>query len=245
MRQSRSSPRIGTKTIPDESQNVTHSDCPADRIYWQFVADELEANERAAIEHHLSRCETCRSRLVQTLAETEPLRNDAAPPELKAIARNMVPPTRAARRNWLPLAAAVLIVVGLGVVWGSTNLFDRGPDPAIDRAGSVKTPSGSEDTLREVPGGLTLDLTAPKIGAIATSDVTRFEWRKIDNARRYDFLLVNEIGDVIHESSTTEASIDLDWTSLEIATSGIYYWSVRAHRRDGTTVESEPRQIGF
>ncbi len=201
---------------------------------------ELSTSERKSAEDHLSLCPHCRSRLsaligdLETVAQANP---EPAPAELKRLAREMVPGSRASNnpgqrsstRLWLPLAAAVLMAIGLGAIWRPATP-DR--EPGVD-------------VLRSLPTQARVELDLPLSGAVAVGERTLFRWQPIESAGRYDFEVVNEIGDVLFEARTTQPSIELPRGNLALEAGSDYYWSVRATLRDGTVVESELRGVSF
>lgn len=198
---------------------------------------ELSTSERSSAEDHLSLCPHCRSRLSALVADLEAASQpspEPAPAELKRLAREMVsgskiPAQRSSARRWLPLAAAVLVAIGLGAIWRPSTP-DR--EPGVD-------------VLRNLPTEARVELDLPLSGAVADGERTLFRWQPIESAGRYDFEVVNEIGDVLFEARTTQPSIELPRDHLALEAGSDYYWSVRATLRDGTVVESELRGVSF
>ena len=210
-------------------------DCLPEETLRALLAPDTAAAVRAEAEDHLAACPKCRARLARLFdAENErvlagdPERREAPPAALLEQARDMVPARSSRPRAWLPLAAAVLVAIGAALIWR----------PA------TQAPAPGGDVLRS-DRAVTLDLLSPQAGGSALGERISFEWQAIPEARRYDFLLLDAVGDIVSEVRTTEPSVELARGNLALDRDSSYYWSVRATLTDGTVVESGARGVSF
>jgi len=135
-----------------------------------YLDDELRGDERAAIEAHLSECESCAAIFARELNFLTAVRESAplhvAPPELRIriqkIVREQVsgvaakerPPRRASRLSWLVAAAAALLLLLLPVVvWRVVKQTDT---PEIRQPSSFAL-MAADTHLRHVRGQLPLE----------------------------------------------------------------------------------------
>ena len=148
---------------------------------------------RLALLDHVAQCPDCRQDLdlLRALADAE---------------RSAQPAGRMS--TWLPLAAAVVLMVGAAVVW-------RG------RAG---------DGVIRGAGGAAVQLVSPA-ELVAAGDRPSFVWRRVEDAEGYQFELVGEDGRSVHSARTADTLVSLP-SSVTLG-AGRYRWWVSATRADG------------
>jgi len=133
-----------------------------------YLDDELRGEERAAVEAHLSECETCAAIFARELNFLNAVRESAplhvAPPELRARIQKLLRvsgvaaaesrPRRASRLNWLVAAAAALLVLALPfVVW---RMVRQAHTPVVRQPSSFALMAAGNH-LRHVRGQLPLE----------------------------------------------------------------------------------------
>jgi anti-sigma factor (TIGR02949 family) len=128
-----------------------------------YLDDELQGSERAAVETHLSECQSCAAvfsreqNFLKTVREGGKLY--VAPPELRAKVQLILRPRSTV--NWIVAAAAVLLVLLLPViVW---RVVKQGNQPEKGPAGSFALMAANTH-LRHVRGQLPLEVesTSPQ-----------------------------------------------------------------------------------
>ena len=130
-----------------------------------YLDDELQGMERAAVEVHLSECESCAAIFERELNFLNTVRESgqlyAAPPELRAKVQQILRPRRSSRMSWMVAAAAVLLVLLLPVVvW---RVLKQPDQPENGPACSFAL-MAAETHLRHVGGQLPLEVesTSPQ-----------------------------------------------------------------------------------
>lgn len=124
-----------------------------------YLDDELQGTERAAVEAHVSDCESCAAVFARELEFLNTFRKSGklyvAPPELRAKVQESLRPRRRSRITWIAAAAAVLLVLLLPViVWRGVkkaNQPEKGPACSFALM-------AAETHLRHVRGQLPLEV---------------------------------------------------------------------------------------
>jgi anti-sigma factor RsiW len=139
-----------------------------------YLDDELQGDERAAIEAHLSECESCAAVFARELSFLNVVRESAplhvAPPELRAKVQQIVneeqqvaaewtaprvTPPRRSHFGWMVAVAAVLLVLLLPVVvW---RVVKHNEPPALKSPSSFAL-KAADTHLRHVRGELPLEM---------------------------------------------------------------------------------------
>ena len=137
-----------------------------------------------------------------------------------AAARAARPP----RRSWqrFTLAASVLIVAGLG----ASTLWLRGHRP-------------QETVLRGSESPLTL--VAP-VGEVRPDRATRFLWRAVGNAERYQLVVVDTAGTELYAAETRDTATSLP-DSVKLVPGHTYLWWVQARLADQSTVTAVTQRL--
>ncbi|HEU4767651.1 MAG TPA: zf-HC2 domain-containing protein [Pyrinomonadaceae bacterium] len=125
-----------------------------------YLDNELQGDERAAIETHLRECESCAAIFERELSFVNAIRGSGplhvAPPELRARVQETVngasPPASRSRLRWgLAIAAALIVLILPVVIWRSVSQTDRsGPSSFALMA--------AETHLRRTRGQLPLEV---------------------------------------------------------------------------------------
>ena len=143
-----------------------------------YLDDELQGTERAAVEAHLSECESCRAIFSRELEFLNTVRGSGqlyvAPPELRAKVEQVLRPRRSSRFNWMVAAAAVLLVLLLPVV--AWRVVKRSHQPEKGPAGSFAL-LAAETHLRHVRGQLPLEVESTSPQDISSWFVNKVNFR--------------------------------------------------------------------
>ena len=130
---------------------------------------------------------------------------------------------RPARRSWqrYAIAASFLIVVG-----ASALLLRRGqaPDGTVLRGG-------------ESP----VTLVAP-VGEVSPDRATRFLWRAVGNAERYQIVVVDTTGTELFAAETRDTALSLP-DSVKLVPGHAYLWWVQARLADQSTVTAVTQRL--
>ena len=128
-----------------------------------YLDNELQGAERAAVEAHLQSCDSCASffekeaGFLKVIRDTEPLY--VASPELRSKVENILSGAKAApvpqrsRLRWIPIAAAILVLLAPLVVWR----LSRGEGGAPNAASSFAL-MAADTHLRRTRGQLPLEV---------------------------------------------------------------------------------------
>lgn len=168
----------------------------------ELVAGTLPEAERLELLEHVLRCPTCGPELDLIRAASEGAR---------AAERRMAP------SRWMALAAAALILVGIGA------LTLRGHRTVVP-----------PDVMRG--GHIAVGVIEPVSGSTISSPVT-LAWHRLDGAQSYNVELLTERGEVIQAWSTTDTTLALP-DSLRLSANRNYDMWVRAMLVDRTEVSS-------
>jgi len=136
-----------------------------------------------------------------------------------AAARASRPP----RRSWQRYAIAASIVVVVGV---SALLVRRGP-----------TPGGTVLRGNESP----VTLVAP-VGEVKADRATRFLWRAVGNAERYQIVVVDTAGAELYAAETRDTAMSLP-DSVKLVPGRAYLWWVQARLTDQSTVTAVTQRL--
>lgn len=145
-----------------------------------YLDNELQGDERAAVEAHVESCNSCASFAEQELTFLNAVRKSGRPhvasPELKAKVAEILsgakqPVVRSRRLSWvLPVAAALLVLLLPVVIWRVVREEDH-PEMGVPSAFAAKA---AESHLRHVRGQLPLEVESSepeKISAWFTNKV--------------------------------------------------------------------------
>ena len=215
--------------------------CLSPALLSQYLEDRLDAAEREAAEEHLSRCPACRRRLSESFEAAVPRNTVPAPDGLKQRVKRFPESPAASRRSWLPLAAAVLALLGL-VLLGPGRWLDAPPpppDPTTLRSSGSESPSPSGPAL--VSPAADARVETASLGP----QWLVFQWQEAPEARRYTLILVDPLGNVLHREIAQESEVQLDLAVLQAtgAQAQEVFWYVRTDLDDGTVVESKTRRL--
>jgi len=177
--------------LPTADSRSQHPDSEAIAAY---LGDALEVLERSAMEAHLAECLACRR-------------------EVTGARRLVRSGARAARRRvFLPLAAAALLVAGVG-------LAIRSPAPDASRF------RASEDRSARLPGDLLA--LAPTDGATVEGRDLTFVWSSVPGAPLYRLTLTDAGGRGVWEWDTADTLARLP-DQIALAHGAVYFWYVDA-----------------
>ena len=215
-----------------EQRAAELGECPsADELY-QFGhgpgTSPLNEQRQVAIADHVAHCRDCDA-WVATLAQRPPVPLDLAPPQEECegaeerAAHNVQP--LAWRRRWIPLAAAALILITVGVYLGPIRA--GGPGPALHASGIVfPTP----DVLRGTSArGLYFPRDRVLSGETRGLHQLRFELAEREEASLYRVFLMQNVAGAFDRGQTV-ATLESDGTTLTFAYAqaelapGTYTW---------------------
>ncbi|MFE0382345.1 zf-HC2 domain-containing protein [Streptomyces inhibens] len=153
-----------------------------------YVLGGLSETDRRVLESHLPTCQECRDELARSaplagllrrspgmsaprLQATREADTDAAPPASSAGLGRLLEQVRAAdvarrrraRRQWLTLAAALIVVAGLGVGWMLP--FRHSADPATAFTSAAGYSVSGRATLTAKPWGTAVSVTLADLPA--------------------------------------------------------------------------------
>jgi len=86
-------------------------------------------------------------------------------------------------------------------------------------------------------------LLAPGSDAVIASDQIEFRWSHVPDASSYSFILLDEKGEIVFQTSTAEEHLTLSVSPVRLECGKPYFWYVEARLPDGTTVDSEIHQL--
>ena len=137
-----------------------------------------------------------------------------------AAARAARPP----RRSWqrFTLAASVLVVVGLG----ASTLWLRQRNPPTTGLRGSDSP---------------VTLVAP-VGEVRSDRATRFLWRAVGNADRYQIVVVDTTGAEMYAGETRDTALTLP-DSVRLMPGRAYLWWVQARLNDQSTVTAVTQRL--
>jgi hypothetical protein len=167
-----------------------------------LVSGAMPEAERLALLEHVLRCPTCKPELELLRAANEGAR---------AAERRGFP------THWMALAAAALILVGIGVLTIRTH--------------RIGVPV---DVMRG--GHAAVSVIEPEAGATVSAPM-RLAWHAVDGAQSYRVELLTTRGDVIAAWSTPDTTLAVP-DSVRISASESYDMWVRAMLSDRTEVSS-------
>ncbi len=167
-----------------------------------LVSGELPEGERFVLLEHVLRCPACKRELELLRAANEGAR---------AAERRSLP------SRWMALAAAALILVGIGA------LTLRGHRPVVP-----------VDVMRG--GHASVSVIEPFTGTTIARPV-RLAWHAMEGAQSYRIELLSTQGDLIAAWSTSDTTVAVP-DSVRVAPGGSYDMWVRAMLSDRTEVSS-------
>lgn len=127
----------------------------------------------------------------------------------------------------MALAATVVLSVGVGGWWMQADRRATG--------GAVT----ERETMRG--GDSPVQLVAP-LGEIASVAHAQFTWHRVPNARDYTLVVVDQSGNEVFASTTSDTAVTLP-DSVRLAPGGEYLWWVQASLPDGTTLSAVTEKI--
>jgi hypothetical protein len=204
-----------------------------------FLAGQGSPGERGEVEFHLNQCRTCRQQLV-SLYETPKTDTVSvrAPGWLKRRAQRIPQHRQGLLPFWILKARRqVAAALAAGLVVGLTSVLLWRESRPGDRPPTVETLRREAEML-PAP-----QLLAPGAGSVLVSDQIEFRWSPVSNIRRYTFTLLDEKGDIIFQTTTTEERLTISRSSIRVENGKTYFWYVGANLPDGTTVDSEMRKL--
>lgn len=222
------------------------SGCPAPEAYLEAVEGILPADKMAELSAHADHCPACNAE--RQLADQFLAGEDSAAPAPEDVAYVVSrlearfgnpaqqPAATADRRsgvlrfpgrfrvqdwqfrNWAQLAAALILVVGLGSVYRSL-----GP------GAPVLPSSGPGEVIR----GTSIDVLAP-VGEVAGLP-DQLRWRPVAGAVAYQVNLTTVAGTtLLDESVTLPEVLLLPTVQSQMRPNSVYYWQVQAIGVDGS-----------
>lgn len=217
------------------------TNCPTSGELSSFLAGGLASQAREGIELHMSRCQPCRQLLAGLYRTSQSDEVTArAPAALKARVLRIPFKNQKPAPMWIlryrpqlagALAAALLVAVSAALFLSvsESGRIDELPSSEVFR---------NADGISAGPG-----LLAPDAGATITSDRIEFRWSQIPEARGFVFTLLNEKGDIVFQSSTTEPHLSVTVLEVRLERGKPYFWYVGAKSSAGTVVDSEIRKL--
>jgi hypothetical protein len=205
-----------------------------------FLAGQFSTGQREGIELHLSRCRACRQRLVNLYEDSKAEAVSVYAPRWLKASVLRIPKNRRVtipmlilgfRRHVAAAVAAVLVTAGV-MSYLLLSESQRGHQlPPVDVL-------RQETEVSPAP-----QLLAPGSDAVIASDQIEFRWSHVPDASSYIFILLDEKGDIVFQTSTTEEHLTLNVSPVRFERGKPYFWYVEARLPDGTTVDSEIRKF--
>lgn len=182
----------------------------------RYLDGELPRGEREAIAAHLGECLSCRRDhrdLAALLARAGDLPAAIAPrrdlwPGIEARLRASAPPPAArARRVWLPLAAAAVLALAVGLPWLGRRGAGEAPAPAVPAVAATRAP--------EIPGS---EIARAEDGTQQTrTDVLSMLARQRDQLSPETVAVIEENMTIIDDAiAQIRAALDEDPMSREL-----------------------------
>jgi hypothetical protein len=179
-------------------------ECPDAERLWRAVKRDLPAEDRRALVAHTAACPSCAAawRIARELGPRPAAR---------------MPPTR----SWAPLAAAAVVVLGLGIAL----LVARGP--------------GRAPQYRESATITILSLTAEDVPLPRTRCVLR--WTPAPEGSRYDLRVTTEALHVVHEAQDLTSAEHLvpEVALAQLPAGTRLLWQVDVKLPQGETLQSQ------
>ncbi len=227
----------GRRNSPSATADKNHL---SEELLIAYFENTLSSRQRARVEKHLDHCDLCLSQLTFLQeAESESVEANLPPveSELLAKAKALVPPGRKGKIRWIDLfqiarsridfffsyfprlkvAGAVIVVIFL--VGSLFSFYHYRQDP---KAKNISITRNAVESQQRLLQGL-----RPLPEASVKNYPIVFSWNRPGNARFFKFLLYNDIGDVIFESTLTENSIEIS-SRISLEDDKKYFWKVEA-----------------
>lgn len=181
-------------------------DCPSSEELLAAARGEGSPDVRLRVLDQALRCAACRRELALLHAVSGVSAKERSALHLYAW------------RRWVPVAAAAVLVLSVGLL-----IFERPLDDNIVR--------GSDSELA---------LVAPEAGASHDAGPITLVWQRVTDALRYSVEVDAADGRVLYGTVTTDTVHLVPGGTLVI---GETRWGVRAHMRDGSERRSEARTL--
>lgn len=220
---------------------MSAKNCITSDELFHFLKDKLSAEKKEMVESHLRECQPCRHQLTLAYKRSlpEPVLIRAPRRLVTSVLRQ--PQSRFSRLfDWLfdyrKQVAATLAVVLIASV--TTVIF-------LSNSNSIKTPLTS-DPLRETKQiSVAPQLLSPENDVQLNIENAVFRWSKVENISRYNFIFLDQRGNIILKSSITQEKLILSDLSVQLEKDKIYFWYIAAQLNDGTEADSEIRKFTF
>lgn len=205
-----------------------------------YFDNSLSPQQRAKIEEHLDSCDLCLSQLAFLQEVESEITGANLPPvesELLTKTKALVPPARKGKTRWLhlfqiarakidlffsdfprlKLVGAVFVVIFLGGTLISFYHYQQKP-----KGTNISVTRQMVESQQRLLQGL-----LPPPEAKVKNFPIVFSWNRPAEVRFFRFLLYNDIGDVIFESSLSENSIEIS-NRISLEADKKYFWKVEA-----------------
>jgi hypothetical protein len=212
-------------------------ECLAEKELGNFLSGRATSLERRDIEIHLGACRACRHNLATLyIASRHDDSTFRAPARLKARALKIPYRERVEAPGIIfglrrQIAVAIMAVV---LVTGGATLYfliaNRQPVSGLSSGNLLR----QGESARAAP-----QLIAPASGATIDSDQIEFRWSEAQGAESYLFFMLDEKGNIIFQSSTSESRLIFRTREARIERGRTYFWYVTAKSADGSTLDSD------
>ncbi len=193
-------------------------DCPSNERIYAAVAGELSSDETLSIIDHLTDCAACAQawQLASRLQEADAsMEHDEVSDDTDTIRDNVVPLRTRSVTRALPLAAAAVLMLGVGVTLMNV---DRNPDVRYRGGPVVEDPS-----------------TAP---AFAQHDqLLTFSWPVSFQARRFTLNVYDVDLNLVHTVTQSSERFEVPLADTMGLTTNIF-WQIEAELDTGATITS-------
>lgn len=214
---------------------MSQPDCLTNEDLSLFLSGQLADGRRDEVEHHLGGCRTCRHLLMIAYEDSQPeMATRRIPRWLKARALklpatpNLKPPSLVfGLRLQVAGAIAAILIAALGI---TLFLFRNDAQGVLAPAEVFR----QHEAVRAAPR-----LLAPAANEAINSDEIEFRWSEVSGATGYSFTLLNEKGDILLQSSMSDARVYLKPRDVQLERGKAYFWYVAAKSIDGTAMDSE------
>lgn len=218
-------------------------DCFTKDELFHFLKDKLSDEKKEKVESHLRECQVCRHQLTLAYKRTllpEPTLLIRAPRRLvTSVLRK--PQSRFSRLfDWLfDYRKQVTATLAVFLIVSVTTIF------FLSDSNRIRKPLAS-DPLRETkPISVAPQLLSPENDVQLNLENAVFRWSKVENISRYNFVFLDQRGNIILKTFTTQEKLTLSDVSVQLEKGKVYFWYIAAQLNDGTEADSEIRKFTF
>ena len=208
--------------------------CLSPAALLDYLENKTGKKEIRQIQNHLANCNTCLDELVQLqnfLSEIAKTGQEIIPEPKTAAMIYRLP--RIAKEflsygyRWRVAAVAAVILIISTIIFTTANM--------------PKIVTRDQDNSVSVRG---IDSLYPEENAVIHDMDIFFRWRGPQDVTHYSFILLDDEGEIVLESSTNHRIMKIPDTIILTAQTN-YFWQVAAHLRDGQVVTSTMSQFHY